>query len=77
MVINEVMLHFGHLYMPIGGKGNSGIGKYQGKYSFNEFSHKKSVMHKTFFPDLAIRYPPYSEKKLNLLKNLFRLFFTR
>jgi len=72
-----VVLHFGHLKLPIGGKGTSGIGKYQGKYSFDEFSHKKSVMHRSFFPDLSVRYPPYNEKKLNFLKRMFRWFMYR
>lgn len=75
MVINEVVLHFGHLTMPIGGKGNSGIGKYQGKTSFDVFSHPKSVMHRSFFPDLAIRYAPYSDASLSRLKQLFRYFY--
>ncbi len=77
MVINEVMLHFGHLKLPIGGVGNSGIGKYQGKYSFDEFSHKKSVMRKYFFPELNVRYPPYDKVKLKFLKRMFRWFMWR
>lgn len=77
MVINEVMLHFGHLKLPIGGVGNSGIGKYQGKYSFDEFSHKKSVMHKYFFPELNVRYAPYNKKKFLFLKRMFRWFMWR
>jgi acyl-CoA reductase-like NAD-dependent aldehyde dehydrogenase len=75
MVINEQVLHFGHLHMPIGGKGSSGIGKYQGKYSFDAFSHNKSVMHRSFYPDLQVRYPPYNEAKLKNLKRLVRWFF--
>lgn len=76
MVVNEVVLHFGHLHFPIGGKGASGIGKYQGKYSFDVFSHQKSVMHRKFFPDLSIRYPPYDQGKVNTLKRLFKHFFS-
>ena len=75
MVVNEVVLHFGHLHMPIGGKGASGIGKYQGKYSYDVFSHPKSVMHRKFYPDLSIRYPPYDRSRVNTLKKLFRHFF--
>lgn len=77
MVINEVVLHFGHLKFPIGGKGTSGLGKYQGKYSYEEFSHKKSIMHKSYFPELKFRYPPYNENKLNFLKRLFKWFMYR
>ena len=77
MVINEVMLHFGHFKLPIGGVGNSGIGKYQGKYSFDEFSHKKSVMRKYFFPELNVRYPPYDKGKMKFLKSMFKWFMWR
>lgn len=76
MSVNEVVLHFGHLHLPIGGKGASGIGKYQGKHSFTTFSHMKSVMHKRFFPELDVRYPPYTEKKRRTLKALFRYIFS-
>jgi aldehyde dehydrogenase (NAD+) len=75
MCVNENVLHFGHVHMPIGGVGASGIGKYQGKNSFHEFSHKKSVMQKKFFPDFTFRYPPYDSKKLNQLKFFFRNFW--
>lgn len=77
MVINEVVLYFGNLKLPIGGVGTSGIGKAQGKYSYEEFSHKKSVMRKYFFPEFGIRYPPYNQKKLQFLKRMFRWFMWR
>lgn len=75
MVVNELVLHFGHLHLPIGGKGSSGMGKYQGKYSFEAFTHPKSVMHRKFFPDLAIRYPPYTTASLSRLQQFYRHFF--
>ena len=40
-----------------------------GKFSFDTFSHKKSMFYKSFFPDLKLRYPPY-EGKLSILKKL-------
>lgn len=75
MCVNENVLHFGHLHLPIGGVGSSGIGKYQGRSSFEEFSHKKSVLDKKFFPDLAFRYPPYTESKLKQLKFFLKNFW--
>lgn len=32
--------------LPFGGVGNSGMGAYHGKASFDAFSHKKSTLHK-------------------------------
>lgn len=75
MCINDVVIHFGHSNLPIGGRGKSGIGKYQGPFNFENFTHYKSVLHKTFIPDLSIRYPPFSELKRSRLKKLFSMFF--
>lgn len=76
MVVNEVILHFGHLHLPIGGKGSSGFGKTQGKYTFNAFSHQKSLMHRSYFPDLTVRYPPYNSRKSGFIRWVFKYFFS-
>ncbi len=69
--INDTISHITTSYLPFGGVGNSGMGKYHGKIGFEEFSHLKSVMHKTFLIDYKLRYPPYI--KINsLLKKLFK-----
>lgn len=76
VVINETILHFGHLYLPIGGRGNSGMGKYQGENSFDEFSHKMSVLNKKFYPDISLRYPPYTDKNFKRISSLIRKFWS-
>jgi len=65
--------------LPFGGVGESGMGAYHGKFSFDAFSHKKAVLYRSLFGDSAVRYPPYSRGKLRLLKalvdsNIFDLF---
>lgn len=45
--------------LPFGGVGDSGMGCYHGKYSFEAFSHKKVVMYRSFNGDIPGRYPPY------------------
>jgi len=55
--------------LPFGGVGNSGMGAYHGKYSFDTFSHKKSVFKQGPF-EFASRYPPYNKKKLKWIKKL-------
>ncbi|MGM0641976.1 MAG: aldehyde dehydrogenase [Thermotogota bacterium] len=67
---NDTIMHIGNLELPFGGVGDSGIGHYHGKYSFETFSNKKSILKKTFWPDLKLRYPPY--KGLWLLKKIFK-----
>ena len=60
--INDVFLHIAVWGMPFGGVGQSGIGAYHGKTSFDTFSHQKSVLKKPFWMDIDWRYPPYASK---------------
>jgi len=70
VVINDVLMHFTTPALPFGGVGDSGIGAYHGKASFDIFTHHKSVLNKTTHFDFEFRYPPYSDKKLNIIKKL-------
>ncbi|RCJ28257.1 aldehyde dehydrogenase [Nostoc sp. ATCC 43529] len=67
--INDTIMHVGVPSLPFGGVGDSGIGNYHGKASFDAFSHKKSVLQNSFWLDLKWRYAPY-ENKLPLIKKL-------
>lgn len=69
--INDTMVHFATPYMPSGGVGESGMGSYHGKWSFDTFTHKKSIMKKSFRVNIKVRYAPY-KGKLSLLKKLMR-----
>ncbi|KAK9735548.1 hypothetical protein RND81_04G212000 [Saponaria officinalis] len=70
MLINDTVIHLTVSTLPFGGVGESGMGNYHGKFSFDAFSHKKSVLYRSFEGDASVRYPPYSSKKLNILKAL-------
>ncbi|MFB2838705.1 aldehyde dehydrogenase [Floridanema evergladense] len=65
--INDTVMQIAVTELPFGGVGNSGIGSYHGKASFDTFSHRKSVLKKSFLLDFKIRYAPYLGK-LDLLK---------
>jgi acyl-CoA reductase-like NAD-dependent aldehyde dehydrogenase len=69
--LNDTMMHFSLPSLPFGGVGNSGIGKYHGKASFDTFSHYKSVYKNPLWLDINWRYPPY-KGKLSFLKQLLR-----
>ncbi len=71
-MINDTMFHFGNPELPVGGIGNSGLGQYHGKYSFDTFSHKKSIVKKPYYLDLDLRYPPF-KNKLKYLRAIFKL----
>ena len=67
--INDTIIHFGNNRLPFGGVGNSGIGAYRGKRSFETFTHQKAVVKRKNWLDIPFRYAPYGNK----LKKLKRL----
>lgn len=70
--INDVVMHVGNPYLPFGGVGDSGMGSYHGEFGFKAFSHFKSILKKTFWFELPVKYAPYSKLKLRLIRALFR-----
>ncbi|KAL0369269.1 UNVERIFIED_CONTAM: Aldehyde dehydrogenase [Sesamum calycinum] len=72
ITINDVALHFAEAGLPFGGVGESGMGAYHGKFSFDAFSHKKAVLRRGFGGDVAARYPPYAPWKMQFLKALLK-----
>ncbi len=71
ITINDTIMHFSNDEMPFGGAGNSGIGNYHGRYSFEAFSHPRAVMKRGTWLDVDFRYPPFYSK-FNLLKKILR-----
>jgi aldehyde dehydrogenase (NAD+) len=67
--INDTLIHFSNKQLPFGGVGNSGIGAYHGKLSFDVFSHHKGVVKKATWIDVPLRYAPYKDK-LALVKKI-------
>lgn len=70
--INIPLIHFSHPELPLEGVGNSGIGNYRGKYGFDTFTHRKSIMSMPTWPDIPLKYPPFM--KLNGLIKRFLKF---
>ena len=48
--MNDVVVHLATPEMPFGGVGHSGMGSYHGKFGFDTFSHKKSILDKKKIP---------------------------
>ena len=68
--INATVQHTGTSYLPFGGVGNSGIGKYHGKESFRTFSNMKGILNKSLAIDMKLIYPPFKDK-VKLLKKMY------
>ena len=71
--INESIMHVGQGQLPFGGVGESGLGSYHGKSSFETFSHYKSVLKKSTWVDMPIKYPPY-KNHFGIIKKLMTWF---
>ncbi len=66
--LNDTLMHVSNKHLPFGGVGESGMGRYHGRYSFETFSHQRSVVSSPLWFDLKAKYPPY--KRFNLLNRL-------
>lgn len=66
--INDTIIHLATSAMGFGGVGESGMGAYHGKDSFDTFTHKKSIVKKSNRLDLPVRYMPYCTAKKYFIK---------
>lgn len=70
--INDTIIHLATSNMGFGGVGDSGIGSYHGKKSFDTFTHYRSIVHKRFWLDIKVRYRPYTDKKDKIIRKLMK-----
>jgi aldehyde dehydrogenase (NAD+) len=68
--VNHTWLHLAVPDLPFGGVGESGMGAYHGRATFETFSHRKAVLVKPTFVDPTLVYPPYSEAKKKILRRI-------
>ncbi|THG19304.1 hypothetical protein TEA_028503 [Camellia sinensis var. sinensis] len=72
VTFNDVMPQFLCDTLPFGGVGQSGFGRYHGKYSFDTFSHEKAVLHRSYFLELEPRYPPWNDFKMEFIRLAYK-----
>lgn len=70
--VNDTIIHLATSEMGFGGVGESGMGSYHGKLSFDTFTHYKSIVKKSNRIDMPIRYQPYTEKKERMLRRVLK-----
>jgi aldehyde dehydrogenase (NAD+) len=70
--VNETVMQIASPYLPYGGVGSSGLGRYHGKKSFDTFSNLRSVLVKSNLLDIVLRYPPYSKLKTKIVSWLMK-----
>ena len=69
--INNTIFHLVSGHLPFGGVGESGIGNYHGKYSFDTFSHKRAILSSPKI-DTPFIYPPYTTNHLKWIKRVLK-----
>jgi len=69
--VNDTIIHVASKYLPFGGVGPSGIGRYHGKSSFETFTYEKSIVKKSSKIDIKLMFPPYKDK-LKIIKKFMR-----
>lgn len=72
--VNDCLSHIINPKLPFGGIGASGFGNYHGKYSFEAFSQTKAIVYRKNWFDNTLKYPPYTKRKVNLIKKFFKFF---
>ena len=70
--INDSIMHISNPNLPFGGVGSSGFGRYHGKEGFNSFSNFKSILDKPTWFESSLKYAPYTQKKLAIIKKLLK-----
>ncbi|MBP1630262.1 MAG: ywdH [Bacteroidetes bacterium] len=68
--INDTIMHITPDNLPFGGVGNSGMGSYHGKKSFETFSHQRSVLDRKTYLDIPLRYPPFTQTTKKIVKKI-------
>lgn len=74
VTVNDALIGVGHPLLPFGGAGKSGIGKYHGKFGFDEFSNLRPVLKRNLDLGASYFFPPYTKKKEGIVSNLLKKF---
>lgn len=69
--INDTVIHLASSHMSFGGVGESGMGSYHGKKSFDTFTHYRSVL-KQGKLDVRLRYFPYKSGKEKITRMILK-----
>ena len=70
--INDAIMHISNPNLPFGGVGSSGFGSYHGQAGFNCFSNFKSILDKPTWYESSLKYAPYTQRKLAIIKKLLK-----
>ena len=70
--VNDTVMHLTSEALPFGGVGESGMGAYHGRWSYEEFTHLAGVLHRGGRCEPPLRYSPFTPTKLSLIRRILR-----
>lgn len=70
--VNDCVIHLATSEMPFGGVAESGMGSYHGRKGFEAFTHTKSIVDKKTWFDMPMRYQPFKEGNVKLIKKFVK-----
>jgi len=70
--VNDTLFHITSPYMPFGGVGGAGMGRYHGKYSMLTFTHEKSILKSSSYLNMKFQEPPMNKFKFELIRNVLK-----
>ncbi|KAG9441769.1 hypothetical protein H6P81_017623 [Aristolochia fimbriata] len=76
VTFNDALVQFALDTLPFGGVGESGFGRYHGKFSFDTFSHEKAILRRNF-TEINFRYPPWNDLKLQFIRAVYNFDYMR
>ncbi|CAL5437890.1 unnamed protein product [Camellia sinensis] len=71
VTFNDAIIQYAADTLPFGGVGESGFGRYHGKFSFDAFTHEKAVFRRSLLTEFWFRFPPWNDYKMQLLKSSY------
>ncbi|CAA7392965.1 unnamed protein product [Spirodela intermedia] len=71
LTFNDAIVQFLVDTLPFGGVGQSGFGRYHGKFSFDTFSHEKAVLRRNFLLEFSFGFPPWDSHKIETLRSAY------
>lgn len=69
--VNDVVTHVASNYLPFGGVGPSGMGRYHGKANFETFTYEKSIVKRSTKVHVPLVFPPY-RNRLKWIKKIMK-----
>lgn len=77
LVFNDTVVQYAAETIPFGGVGESGFGRYHGKFGFDTLSHEKAILKRNYLIDFWFRYPPWRGYQMEMFRGVYNYDYVR